>query len=479
MNDPEEFQELLDRWNEDGMNAADLQRFEAMLEDEGLRRILVRDFVDGALLAEALKQESASTARVRARGEVKALGRGVPGFWHGMVQMFQAWPWKLAAAAVCSFILVLWFRAGRQDLPMVNATAGVEILRNGTPIGRGDGQRLRAGDIVRSTAGVQARLLYRDGTSVALNEAAEVRIDGGSAKMLRLISGTVKVSAAKQPPGFPMVLATSDTKATIVGTRFTLTAHPGASWLAVDEGAVRFLPQRSAASEVLVTAQHYSVASGDLDAAPAIYDPVTGAPNAVAIPVDWTNSSFKGDGNWRIEKGNISQQKLSDEQSRPVLWSTPKDPTSTVDIDCAAAGSILVDTDIQVDRLPDDNRWYGIALRMGFGQRLVKLNFIGDGPLGAKLQITVTETQPPSEGDEFALAKVEAFNFGLYHIKMLYTRLDSGHVRISGKLWSGNEEPAAWMAQADAPLADPVRRFGLETTHCACTFREYKAMLVK
>ena len=30
-------------------------------------------------------------------------------------------------------------------------------------------------------------------------------------------------------------------------------------------------------------------------------DPVTGAPNAVAIPVNWTNSSFKGDGNWRID----------------------------------------------------------------------------------------------------------------------------------------------------------------------------------
>jgi hypothetical protein len=317
---------------------------------------------------------------------------------------------------------------------------------------------------------------YRDGTTVDLDDSAQVTISNGVTKQLVLKAGMARLDAAPQSALLPMTIKTPDARATIAGARAVLTALPGATWLSVEGGVARFASAPEPTNEDVVSAGQFSVISGSLRQPPLSYDATAGPPTFVAIPVDWKNSSVRGDGNWRIDQEEFSQQKLSSSPDCPVLWSTPHDPTSRVDLDCAAAGSVLITCEVQVDSLPDEG-WYGLALRMGSEGRLMKLHFIGNGPISGKLQATASSTA--QSGEELGIVECAPFHLGRYHMAMLYARLDDEQVRIAGKLWTGAQEPEAWMVQGEAPLADAVRRFGLETTHCACTFRGFKAMLVR
>jgi hypothetical protein len=478
MSDNPAFRALLENWHDGTMSDAELKRFEKLLDDPQRRRELVRDFVDGALLADALKEERAQAPMEEPSRARLLAPQMISWLEHFGARIRLLWrPRLVFACALFSLSIgMLLYGLSLTQRPVVVSMAEARIVRGGRVLERPDDLALRAGDVVQINAEGRVQLQYSDGSTVDLEHAGQARISSNFSKQLQLKAGTARVDAAPQPGWRPMTIETPEARARLVSGRGDFTALPGAAWLTVYDGTAKFSPAPESSNEDTVSAGQFSVVSGSLRQPPLVYDAKSGPPRFVAITVDWKNPSVRGDGNWRIDKEEFSQQKLSAGPDCPVLWSTPHDPTSRVDLDCAATGSILITCEIQVDSLPDEG-WYGLALRMGCEGRLAKLHFIGNGPIAGKLQATLSSTA--QSGEELGLVECPPFHLGRYHMAMLYARLDDEHVRISGKLWTGSQEPAAWMVQGEAPLADAVRRFGLETTHCACTFRGFKAMLVR
>ena len=143
----------------------------------------------------------------------------------------RAWPFALAAAA--ALLLILFIPWSSRDLPRLDGGGRV-------------GGRFQA-----STA---ATLRYDDGTRLDL--AAGTVLDAIDGKRLDLARGVLTADVVKQAS--PMVVRTSRGEATVLGTRFTLTATPDATRLEVSEGRVRLTRKEDAAS-VDVAAGHVAV----------------------------------------------------------------------------------------------------------------------------------------------------------------------------------------------------------------------------
>lgn len=101
---------------------------------------------------------------------------------------------------------------------------------------------LQAGNRVEVAAGGSATLVWSDGTTAIVREAAVVELrDGDGAKRLRIAHGQVAATVAPQPAGRPMVFTTPHGEAVVVGTRLRLAVDATTTSLTVDEGLVRLV----------------------------------------------------------------------------------------------------------------------------------------------------------------------------------------------------------------------------------------------
>jgi ferric-dicitrate binding protein FerR (iron transport regulator) len=107
-----------------------------------------------------------------------------------------------------------------------------------------------------------ALISFGDGTQARLGPDALIsgvvsQRDAFTGKHLTLERGELDARVAPQPPGLPMLIATAQADARVVGTRLLVTAAPGATRLEVTEGIVRFLHPNG--SSVSVEAGYSSV----------------------------------------------------------------------------------------------------------------------------------------------------------------------------------------------------------------------------
>lgn len=165
----------------------------------------------------------------------------------------------MAVAAATVLVLVSSLVLSQAQVPpQVSADAGVRIVRAGHEVvATGD---LRANDTLITAADQRAELTWpREGTRLALDPGTQVQALGGRGKRFRLDHGGLAVRAAPQPSTAPLVLQTTRAQATVVGTSFSLTADPFTTWLAVEQGAVRF--GLHGGVEVLVTGGERALAA--------------------------------------------------------------------------------------------------------------------------------------------------------------------------------------------------------------------------
>jgi len=133
------------------------------------------------------------------------------------------------------------------------------------------GERLRTGS--ESTAVIT----YPDGTMVELEEETTIvvpeRPPWQKSKGIEVVGGGVRAGVSPQPEGNPMVFASVDATAEVVGTKLSLRIVEGLTRLEVDEGEVRFVPQ-SDDDAVLVKSGNFAEAgtsgfrSGEISVAP-------------------------------------------------------------------------------------------------------------------------------------------------------------------------------------------------------------------
>jgi len=176
--------------------------------------------------------------------------------------------------AVCLVLAITGFGIWYFN-PTVGQPALTEIQGSGLILERA-GHRLRAtvgihlepGDLLRTPGNVTAVIGYApEQTRITLLPGTEFKLTTLSrGKLFDLGMGKLEASVARQSPFHPMILSTPQSKARVVGTKFTLTVTTNATRLDVTEGKVRFT-RLSDEQFVLVTAGHYAVAASDYELA--------------------------------------------------------------------------------------------------------------------------------------------------------------------------------------------------------------------
>lgn len=167
-------------------------------------------------------------------------------------------PWLLAAAIAACVALA----AGLSFWPRSDAGVLLESLA-GRAARTSDGGAARAGETLRFGEGLKvaegrAVLRLPDGTRVELEAAS--RLDRIEEKRILLTRGALTARVAPQPPGAPLVFATPQGEARVVGTTLRLSTHPkDGTRLEVESGRVEL--KDDAGRAVLVEAGRYAVAA--------------------------------------------------------------------------------------------------------------------------------------------------------------------------------------------------------------------------
>lgn len=105
----------------------------------------------------------------------------------------------------------------------------------------------------------EATIVYPDGTRVELKGGSEVRqITEAKGKRLFVARGRVRADVAKQPA--PMVIATPQAEARVLGTRLEVSVSAQGTRVEVEEGRVR-VTRRPDGASVELSAGHHAVAS--------------------------------------------------------------------------------------------------------------------------------------------------------------------------------------------------------------------------
>lgn len=190
---------------------------------------------------------------------------------------------SLAAAAV--LLLFVNFAARRLREPgrelcaaVVGVEGDVQLIRGSEKTLARVGRLIKPGHEVVAGTGASLRFRYPDGTTVGVAGGTGLSLVArAGGKRIHLSQGELHAEVSRQPAGRPMVLTTPHAEATVLGTRFSLTAEIESTRLEVVEGQVRLASQHEGTS-VEVAAGHYAlVARGvPLEARPI---------SAVAAPI--------------------------------------------------------------------------------------------------------------------------------------------------------------------------------------------------
>ncbi len=273
---------LLIAWRDGTLSPEDAEELKALLRDPVSRRQLVEHFHTSAAVAESFSEERAdrqedetaavlqaleaqptaapmpaarpsSRRKLRKNAGGRVNGASPP---HGLPRRARKakdsvrihWPWVAAAACV---VLVagahyLNVRTASQFQQNVMArlrvaSDGVDVFRRGERLPAHPGMDIVTGDEIDVPTDAEAILLYADdSTFVRLLAGTRGKVwQEEGAKRIRLDRGEVRCEAAPQERG-AMELIAPFASAEVLGTRFTFSAQPRRTRLAVEQGRVRF-----------------------------------------------------------------------------------------------------------------------------------------------------------------------------------------------------------------------------------------------
>jgi len=231
----------------------------------------------------------------------------------------------LASLALVVFGFTFWhrFTARWQDeIASILAVEGEVRLITGTgsqPAQPGDafrpGDKLQVGD-----SGARAVIDYPDGTQVRVHTQSAVQSPARQEVRLRLLAGSMEVDAAKQPPGEPLVFATTYSRYVVLGTKFRLYHEEQLSRLELDEGMVR-VERATGGEAVEVAAGNVAIASES--GGPLVIQPLSagsakllqslpraGGDVCLAPEGEFLFSNHQGTGlkKWRVEGGLLETE---------------------------------------------------------------------------------------------------------------------------------------------------------------------------
>lgn len=136
------------------------------------------------------------------------------------------------------------------------------VIRNNEKVKISQGFKLQAGDRLITTD-EKLSFSYKDGTVVELDESSEalVFLSEAGGKMIKLQEGDLTADVTPQFKGQEMQIYTKESKALVLGTKFTISSAPIKSNLQVHKGKVQFF--NTTGSKDFVIGGEYANARSD------------------------------------------------------------------------------------------------------------------------------------------------------------------------------------------------------------------------
>lgn len=157
-----------------------------------------------------------------------------------------SWPqrvraWGGMAAALALFALLWWWNTSHTTVVIATverSSPNARLIRGGLELPIRSGMAVHRLDQLQSPSPGLV-LAWPDGSKVSLIEPARLRLwQEADAKRIELVTGTIACIVASQPSGQPFQLQTTQGLATVLGTKFMLSAERGRTLLHVSEGRV-------------------------------------------------------------------------------------------------------------------------------------------------------------------------------------------------------------------------------------------------
>lgn len=251
------------------------ERVEAMLDAEG-RTPRIADAVAASISPRSSRRNKISTRFLRRRRR-------------------EAAPWWLAVAAGLLLAVGLFLAVpsgGPQPATVLGDRGSIERAGQSVRLG-GAPQVVTDGDVL--VADGSALLLgFNDGTSVEVSSGARLTVRTGTrggAKRLDLERGALLARVAKQQPDQPLLVATSQAHATVLGTTFRVRIESAGTRLTVEEGRIGFA--RSSGGERLEVGGGRSALAG-VDGSLMLVEPAK--PPVARIKPVWVPEPFSPTG---------------------------------------------------------------------------------------------------------------------------------------------------------------------------------------
>lgn len=408
------------------------------------------------------------------------------------------WP-SLAGVAAVVFLLAVFggfisFGGSPLSAEVTKTSLGVTVDRGGRVMVAYEGFHLKKGDVVETPTNGMAVIQYLgEKTTLSLKPGTQLGFDGTKhGKHLNLTAGEIVVVAGKQPTNAPMIIATAQAQARVVGTRFQLAARRSSTWLQVSEGGVAF--KRTAAeagagqpagatssepNEVLVKSGEYAVVA---DGIPLKTYEVTDALNlAHPLPIKIGWFSYYGKPNWYIRPPNVQQ---TEPTSITRTFQLPSTKGSIV-----IAGTISMDSMKSGTSSANGGAGFGLGLSAGADYFLARVQQKDGKPVLEIVdlaKVPLANGQPVldfSEEDMVSLGEVPLSAAFWPECKVAF-ELDRGpehQAMVRAKAWTGAVEPKDWQISAPVNLHEMSEFFELRlmTENSACTFKNTSTYLVE
>jgi hypothetical protein len=182
--------------------------------------------------------------------------------------------WRMPVAFATTILLLLslaiWHFGPTMGEPVLADVKGVDVsIERGTEfVPAANGMGLRPAEVLRLGTNATATIAFGpEQTRFELSAGATLELTSlAYGKDFLLTSGKIKASVARQRPFHPMILATPQAEARVLGTKFSLLTTAEITRLEVTQGKVRFT-RLSDNKSVQVAAGNYAVAAADCELA--------------------------------------------------------------------------------------------------------------------------------------------------------------------------------------------------------------------
>jgi len=446
-------------------------------EQAELDRRLVADPQAAAVFARIASLDGHLRERFRAGAAAHAAGTST--ITGSFPARSRGWPVPVALAVAAALLLCVaaaWWWPRGSAMPVIEVADGVEVVRAGQVVAVTSGSRLRAGDIVRTSAGGSAVLAWGENGRAELGPAVEVALAPARERRLDLHRGALALAGGLRGLRIATPHATLSDGAGAVGD-YQVVVEARRTRVDVVSGSLAMAAIGSQEALSMNAGDGAEMASGA--PRPRLIDnrlvaPERLAPALAASPLrrmapqalDWKRAGASGSGRWLPGDGGVRQTAMT-----PWDPTDANTPTPLYEVPIAPSpGGVLVRAVVTEEGVaaPGRPNGFGVVLGGHDGTRLLAIKRVNwNGRV--VLAVRSGDQAMPRPG---SVANVASTPSGRYRIEVALERQPGQGAWLRARLWPADAPTPDWMVGERLPVDCDPRRLGLLTFRAVCAFSE-------